>query len=107
MEARLPFVLASYNVGMGHVQDARRLAQKHGDDPASWPEVAYWLLRKSEAAIYNDPVVRYGYARGLEPVTYVELILERYRHYLDFVDSEDPPEGVGSGPLARSGEGAT
>ena len=103
-EARLPFVLASYNVGAGHVQDARRLAEKNGDDPASWPDVAYWLLRKSEAVVYSDPVVRFGYARGIEPVTYVELILERYRHYLDFVDSGEPPQGVGSGKIARAAE---
>jgi hypothetical protein len=33
-----------------------------------------------------DPVVRYGDAHGLEPVTYVALILERYEHYLEFVE---------------------
>jgi membrane-bound lytic murein transglycosylase F len=89
-EERLKFVLGSYNAGMGHVQDARRLATKHGDDPARWDDVSYWLLRLSEPDVYNDPAVRYGYLRGLEPVTYVALILERYRHYLDFVEPEVP-----------------
>jgi membrane-bound lytic murein transglycosylase F len=89
-EERLRFVLASYNAGMGHVQDARRLAAKHGADDESWEEVAYWLLRLSETAVYNDPVVKYGFVRGLEPVTYVALINERYRHYLDFVEPEVP-----------------
>jgi membrane-bound lytic murein transglycosylase F len=82
---RRRFVLASYNVGFGHVGDARRLAEKHGDDPDNWDDVAYWLLQKSKPAVFRDPVVRYGYARGLEPVTYVALILERYEHYLEFV----------------------
>jgi membrane-bound lytic murein transglycosylase F len=91
-EERLRFVLASYNAGMGHVQDARRLAAKHGDDDESWEEVAYWLLRLSESTVYNDPVVKYGFVRGLEPVTYVALINERYRHYLDFVEPEVPPK---------------
>jgi membrane-bound lytic murein transglycosylase F len=84
-DERRSFILASYNVGFGHVGDARRLAEKNGDDPDRWSDVAYWLLQKSKPEVFRDPVVRYGYARGLEPVTYVALILERYEHYLEFV----------------------
>lgn len=102
-EERLKFVLASYNAGMGHVQDARRLASKNGDDPARWDDVSYWLLRLSEPGVYNDPAVRYGYVRGLEPVTYVALILERYRHYLDFVEPEVPAKEIGAGAEAVGG----
>jgi len=78
---RLKFVLASYNAGRGHVLDAQRLAEKHGDNPRSWDDVAYWLLQKSKPAVYRDRVVRYGYVRGLEPVQYVSRILERYDRY--------------------------
>jgi membrane-bound lytic murein transglycosylase F len=78
---RLKFVLASYNAGRGHVLDAQRLAEKHGDNPQSWDDVAYWLLQKSKRSVYRDPVVRYGYVRGLEPVQYVNRILERYDRY--------------------------
>lgn len=84
-EERLKFVLGSYNAGQGHVQDARRLATKYGDDPTSWDDVSYWLLQKSKRQIYTDPVVYFGFVRGLEPVTYVAYILERYRHYQRFV----------------------
>jgi membrane-bound lytic murein transglycosylase F len=84
-DQRRRFVLASYNVGFGHVHDARRLAEKHGADPDDWNDVAYWLLQKSKPEVFRDPVVRYGYARGLEPVLYVALILERFEHYLEFV----------------------
>jgi membrane-bound lytic murein transglycosylase F len=84
---RLKFILASYNAGPGHVDDARRLTEKHGGDPNAWEDVAYWLLRKSERAVYTDPVVRHGFCRGLEPVTYVARILDRYDHYLQFVDA--------------------
>lgn len=83
---RLKFILASYNAGPGHVLDARRLAEKHGGDNESWTDVAYWLLRKSEADVYQDPVVQHGFCRGLEPVTYVSRILSRYGHYRLFVD---------------------
>lgn len=85
---RIKFILASYNVGQGHVEDARRLAEKFGDDPDRWNDVAYWLIRKSKRAVYNDPVVKYGFARGTEPVAYVDLILDRYEHYKAFVVNE-------------------
>ena len=82
---RLKFVLASYNAGLGHIVDAQRLADKHGDDPEKWEEVAYWLLQLAKQEYHADPVVRYGYCRGHEPVTYVALILERFDHYRQFV----------------------
>jgi membrane-bound lytic murein transglycosylase F len=88
---RIKFILGSYNVGMGHVQDAQRLAKKHGDDPGKWDDVGYWLIRKSKRAVYNDPVVKYGFARGTEPVTYVDLILDRFEHYKAFVRDEPEP----------------
>ena len=78
---RLKFALASYNVGIGHVQDARRLAEKYGDNKYDWSEVAFWLMQKSKKKYYEDPVVKYGFARGLEPVTYVDKILERYSYF--------------------------
>lgn len=90
-DERLQFILASYNAGHGHVQDARRLAEKHGDDPKSWAEVAYWMLQLAKREVYSDPVVVYGYCRGLEPVTYVERILNRWAHYRLFI--EDQPDG--------------
>lgn len=82
---RLKFVLASYNTGQGHVQDARRLAIKYGKDPLVWNDnVEYYLLRKSQKKYFNDDVVRFGYCRGEEPVNYVREILERYDHYINF-----------------------
>jgi len=91
-EERLKFVLASYNTGTGHVEDARRLARKFNDDPNDWDDVAYWLIRKSKRAVYNDPVVRHGFARGVESVTYVSRILDRYDNYKEFVAA---PRAVG------------
>jgi membrane-bound lytic murein transglycosylase F len=82
---RLKFVLASYNAGAGHVMDARRLAAAEGGDPDVWADVAYWLLQKSQADVYNRPEVRHGFCRGLEPVQYVARILDRFAHYRQFV----------------------
>lgn len=79
---RLKFVLASYNVGQGHVLDAVKLARKYGKDPEVWEDnVAYFLLQKTKPEFYNDPVVSFGYCRGNEPVNYVNEILERYDRY--------------------------
>lgn len=84
-DERLKFVLASYNTGRGHVQDAQRLAEKNGGDPQVWDDVAYWLLQKSKRSVYTDPVVRYGFSRGLEPVMYVAKILDRFQNYREMV----------------------
>ena len=82
---RVRFVLASYNVGAGHVMDAQRLATAAGGDATHWPDVAYWLLQKSRTEVYTRPEVRHGYCRGLEPVQYVQRILDRYATYAQFV----------------------
>lgn len=82
---RLKFILASYNTGAGHVEDAQRLTIKYGGDPLRWDDVSYWLLQKSTQQYSADPVVKFGFCRGLEPVNYVSLILERFDHYKQFV----------------------
>jgi membrane-bound lytic murein transglycosylase F len=83
-QERLKFVLAAYNVGIGHVLDARRLAEKYGKDPNVWKDnVDYYVLNKSKPEYYKDPVVKFGYARGAEPFNYVNEILERFSHYLN------------------------
>lgn len=81
------FVLASYNVGQGHVQDAARLAKKYGGDPEKWDDVAKYLRLKAKKKYYNDPVCKFGYCRGDEPVDYVEDILYRYNRYLQLDQS--------------------
>ncbi len=81
-EERIKFILAAYNVGIGHVLDARRLAEKYGKNPNVWQDnVDYYILNKSLPKYYNDPVVKFGFARGAEPYKYVNEILERYSHY--------------------------
>ena len=100
-ETRLRFVLASYNVGRGHVQDARRLAEHYGHDPDSWDRVADYLVKKMDPDYYNHELVNFGYARGTEPVNYVRNILRLYRRYVQFTEENGmdtttrAPEPVG------------
>ncbi|MFV0554665.1 MAG: transporter substrate-binding domain-containing protein [Mangrovibacterium sp.] len=85
-EERLKFVLASYNVGLGHVRDAQRLAEKYGKINIVWDKnVDYFLRNKSKTEYVNDPVVKYGRCRGEEPYQYVIKVLETYRHYCNLV----------------------
>ena len=89
-EERIKFVLASYNVGLGHVIDARRLAIKYNKNPNQWDDnVAFFLLQKSYPEYYKDPVVKHGYCRGKEPVKFVKEIFRRYEHYKNTFN-EDP-----------------
>ncbi len=85
-EERIKFVLASYNVGLGHVLDARALAKKYGKDPEIWDDnVEEFILKKSDPKYYLDPVVRFGYCRGEETYNYVKNILERYNDYENII----------------------
>ena len=88
-EERIKFMLAAYNIGYGHIQDARRLAEKYGDDPDIWSgNVELWLLKKSDPEFYTDKVVKYGYARGIETYNYVREVMERYEHYVNIINSD-------------------
>ena len=81
-EERVKFVLASYNVGLGHVRDAQRLAEKYGKNSLIWEDnVDYYLLNKSASRYYKDEVVRWGYCRGQEPYEYVDKVLSIFHHY--------------------------
>ncbi|MFW2132357.1 membrane-bound lytic murein transglycosylase MltF [Ectothiorhodospira haloalkaliphila] len=74
---RLFLALASYNVGRGHLLDARQLARDLGKDPDSWSDMREVLPLLSDERYY--PQLRYGYARGYEPVHFVQ----RIRNYRD------------------------
>jgi membrane-bound lytic murein transglycosylase F len=78
---RIPFVLASYNAGIGHVLDACRLSEKYGNAKYEWSVVSYFLLNKTQRRFYTDNVVKHGYCRGAEPVKYVSEIVNRYEQY--------------------------
>jgi membrane-bound lytic murein transglycosylase F len=70
------FALASYNVGWGHVEDARRLTQGAGKDPDRWMDVKEFLPLLTQKEWYSK--TRFGYARGHEPVIYVQNIRRYY-----------------------------
>ncbi|MGZ4034404.1 MAG: transporter substrate-binding domain-containing protein [Bacteroidia bacterium] len=87
-QERIKFVLASYNAGLGHIVDARNLAIKYGKKENIWKDnVEYMILQKSNPKIFNDPVVKCGYCRGVETYLYVREILDRYKYYKSIPDN--------------------
>ncbi len=79
---RINFILAAYNAGSGHVDDARRLAEKHGKNPDVWAgNVDEYVLNMRLAEYYNDPVVNHGYFNGNETYNYVVNIRNRWEEY--------------------------
>jgi membrane-bound lytic murein transglycosylase F len=71
--------LAAYNVGYGHLMDARRIVELQGGNPNAWIDVADALPLLAQRKWYSRVI--YGYARGWEPVLYVENV----RTYLDIL----------------------
>ena len=83
------FTVAAYNVGFGHIEDARILAQTEGKNPDSWTDVRDELPRLAEARWFTK--VKHGYARGWEPVQFVDRV-QRYLTLLEW----QPGEGLAS-----------
>lgn len=83
---RVKFVLAAYNIGLGHVKDARRLADKYGKDNKIWGNnVDYFLKNKSAEKYVTDPSVKWGYARGEEAYNFVNRVVGNYEHYRNLI----------------------
>lgn len=78
---RIKFILASYNIGHGHVEDAWRLTMKYGGNTQSWEDVSEFLDLKSDPKYYKDPVVKSGFAKGHLAVNYVKDIMSIFDSY--------------------------
>ncbi len=86
LKARLPerlnepdrtwLALAAYNVGFAHLEDARVLTERAGDDPDRWAEVRNWLPRLANRKWAKQ--VRHGYARGYQAVHFVRSVRRYY-----------------------------
>lgn len=88
--------LAAYNVGYGHLQDARTLARQNGGDADRWADVMKTLPLLMEKQWYRK--TRYGYARGMEAVNYVQNI----RGYYDMLVWQMGPRDPARATVASS-----
>ena len=73
---RIKFALAAYNIGMGHLYDAIRLGKQLGIDPYQWRTLKILLPKLAQRKYHK--MLKYGYARGTEPVRYVTRIENYY-----------------------------
>jgi membrane-bound lytic murein transglycosylase F len=73
---RVWMALAAYNLGLGHLQDARRLARDNGGNPNQWPEVEKYILVLSNFEWHSQ--TRHGYARGYEAIGFVKNVRKFY-----------------------------
>lgn len=81
-DEQLKLALASYNGGIGHISDARALAEKYGADKDVWDgSVEKFIQLKRLEQYYNDPVCKNGYFRGDETISYVSDVLGWWLHF--------------------------
>ena len=85
------FALAAYNVGMGHLEDARKITEGRSGDPDKWSDVKDSLPLLRKRRWYKE--TKHGYARGNEPVNYVQNIRHFYNllNWNEVAKSRIPP----------------
>jgi membrane-bound lytic murein transglycosylase F len=77
--------VAAYNVGYGHLEDARVMAQMHGKNPDTWADVREQLPLLAQERWYTR--AKRGYARGWEPVKFVEQV-RQYLAVLEWIGAD-------------------
>ncbi len=97
---RLWLTLAAYNVGIGHLEDARILTQSAGGNPDKWVDLKRYLPLLSKPEYYKD--LKHGYARGREPVGYVDNIRSYYKILTWLVNQETEETQEGPPDLSSS-----
>ena len=83
--------LAAYNVGFNHLLDARQIVEWQGGDPDAWVDVSKTLPLLARKRWYSR--VKYGYARGWEPVLYVNNI-RNYYNILHWITENEERDGA-------------
>lgn len=94
--------LAAYNVGFNHLLDARQIVEWQGRDPDAWVDVSETLPLLAKQRWYSR--VEYGYARGWEPVLYVNNIRNYYNIIKWITENEPEKEEVPELELAKNDE---
>ncbi len=88
--------LAAYNVGFNHVKDARTITEWNGGNPDVWIDLSKSLPLLAQRKWYSQ--VPYGYARGWEPVLYVNNIRSYYNLLIWLTENEElPPDSEETG----------
>lgn len=89
--------LAAYNIGLGHVEDARVLTDRNGKNPDLWSDIKPFLARLSKKEWYSQ--TRHGFARGGEPVRYIENIKRYYDILLHHEQNNNSQDMIADQPI--------
>lgn len=98
-EDRIWFALAGYNMGLGHILDARRLTKNLGGNPDNWLDVKKNLPLLAEKRHYSS--LKYGYARGYEAFQYVENIRRYMNSITNYHRVQDAQNGDTSNTITH------
>jgi membrane-bound lytic murein transglycosylase F len=97
---RLALILASYVMGLGHVEDAQRIARLRGYDSDCWADMEQILPLLEEPKYHSKTL--FGYAQGREAVRYANAILRRYEIYTRHIARDFPPAEARAIPEAQA-----
>jgi membrane-bound lytic murein transglycosylase F len=86
--------IAAYNMGLGHLEDARVLTARQGGNPDLWVDVRERLTLLEEEFWYLQ--MKNGYARGWE----TQLMVDRVQQYLKLIDEAEAQAAAGERILA-------
>jgi membrane-bound lytic murein transglycosylase F len=89
---RTYLALAAYNMGLGHLEDARILAERAKLNPDKWQDVRQVLPRLAEPEHFNQ--LKHGYARGFE----AQRLVDNVRNYYDILARMEPREPLVPAP---------
>ena len=79
---RINFILAAYNGGAGHINDAMRLTTKYGGNRYVWKgNVEKYLRLKSDSIYYTDSLCRNGRFMAVETTSFVRKVQRKYSEY--------------------------
>ncbi|MCK9321270.1 MAG: transporter substrate-binding domain-containing protein [Bacteroidales bacterium] len=81
----IKMILAGYNVGFGHVDDAISLAEKYNKNSASWEVISHYMNNLANPKYFNDTCVKHGYIAGIYAVNFANNIVERFEHYKNVI----------------------
>jgi membrane-bound lytic murein transglycosylase F len=87
---RVWLAMAAYNIGLGHLEDARRITEGQGYNPDLWIDIKKHLPLLRQKRYYQN--TRFGYARGDEAVNYVDNIRRYYDSLIWLEEQETLPE---------------
>lgn len=102
-DERIWFALAAYNMGYGHMLDARKLTAQQKGNPDSWADVKQRLPMLNQKRFLSRTT--YGYARGTQAYNYVENIRRYQLSLVGYLMEKEKQQAQKAALQAQLGQG--